>query len=35
VDDLTRGLRALRDEVVARLALGHELDGRHWAQQNP
>lgn len=35
VDDLSRGLHALRDEVVARLALGHELDERHWSQQNP
>ena len=35
VDDLTRGLHALRGEVVARLAMGHELDGRHWSQKNP
>ena len=34
VDELTSGLRALREEVLARLALGHELDER-WSQMNP
>jgi hypothetical protein len=35
VDELARGLRALRDEVAGRLAARHELDGRLWSQQNP
>lgn len=35
VDELVRGLHALRDEVIVRLAAGHELQGRHRSQQNP
>lgn len=35
VDELVRGLRALRDEVVVRLAAGHQLSDRYWSQKNP
>ena len=35
VDELARGLRALRGEVVGRLTAGHQLDQRRWSQKNP
>jgi hypothetical protein len=35
VGELTEALRALIDEVQVRLAEGHELADRYWAQRNP
>lgn len=33
--DLIRGLQALRSEVLDRLAAGHRINDRYWAQKNP
>lgn len=33
-DDLARGLRFLRSEVLDRLANGHQLKNRYWSQRN-
>lgn len=35
VEELTRGLRLLRTEVLTRLAEGHQLAERSWVQKNP